>query len=84
MQQVTLGWRRECVLSKDLPFPRAAGGRVPTAGGHVRLTQQVPEAGGNGVERGSDKGQAGGRQFLLVSSSCCGQPGVQAMEPAGG
>ena len=25
MEQVMLGWRREWVLSKDLPFPRAAG-----------------------------------------------------------
>ena len=49
----------------------------------MRLIQQVPEAGGNGVEHGSDKGQEGGRQFLLVSSSCCGQPLVPATEPAG-
>ena len=39
--------------------PRAClslGGRVPTAGRQVRLTRQVPEAGGKGVERGSDIG----------------------------
>ena len=46
------GMGKESVLRACLSL----GGRVPTAGRQVRLTRQVPEAGGKGVEHGSDIG----------------------------